>query len=525
MIKTSPAIESAAEILPTKALAPLTGVVFSIILGLSFVLRVDGFRDDLWVDELHTAWVVNGDWSELISRAAIGNQSPLYFVVIKLVTQVFGLSEFSLRAVSLTAGMALVWTSWHFTWRTTHDRACGLIAATLVGMDSSCVFYSSEARPYAVMQLALAWLAILSMTGQSNWKRALGCAMLAAVAVHLQFTSILFLVPLYLARLVRPLISSTTSRRRDWTWLAVEVAAIAILITPLIPQGLEIGSRGEAWATFVPAPSWETLRKLFPWTPLAIGLMGFAGAQLIDNEKARLSLRSAWVWLTWSSLAPVALALLIAISGLAPVFYRRYSLGALWPLLMIPGMALAPTRGRWKAGMGVLIVVAMIWESGVIAPEVWKMGRLTRSRGESWRLATEEINQVDPRGELPLFVVAGFIESRRLQENSSPLLQEYCSLPVRSLYRVSQSDEKIEAASSVIPYAIPPTWLERTRSSGGGIWLLRVRASGAEAWGRFGNRFVAQLNQSEAGRPWEMELRSYPGVTVLRIQRRTDSRP
>ncbi|MFN9911521.1 MAG: hypothetical protein ACK53L_02985, partial [Pirellulaceae bacterium] len=33
---------------------------------------------------MHSAWVVQGPWSEWIERAAIGNQSPVYFAPLKL---------------------------------------------------------------------------------------------------------------------------------------------------------------------------------------------------------------------------------------------------------------------------------------------------------------------------------------------------------------------------------------------------------------------------------------------------------
>ncbi len=33
-------------------------------------------QQSLWIDELHTAWVSTGPWSEVTARAAAGNQTP-----------------------------------------------------------------------------------------------------------------------------------------------------------------------------------------------------------------------------------------------------------------------------------------------------------------------------------------------------------------------------------------------------------------------------------------------------------------
>lgn len=523
MSANQPATANTIASTPPSFFTPMTGAIFLLVMLLALVLRLDGFRDDLWADELHTAWVADGSWSELISRAAIGNQPPLYFAVVKLVTQIAGMSEFSLRLLSLLSGMSLVLAGWRFTWRVTGDRWCALVAAFSLGIDSTCVYYSSEARSYALLQLVLAWLVILVTQNNVSRVEMLARALFAALAIHLQFTSLIFLTPIYLARMASLWMRTKDEGSQRLSSMVIEIAIIFMFTAPMALQVGEIAARGEAWATFVPKPSWQGLVQLFPWTPAAISLLGVAVVRLFLNDRASKrppvpDIKAILGWLSWCSLSPVVLAIVIALLNLAPVFYRRYLLAALWPLLMLPGMALCQTRSYAKAALLLAVVIAMTWHSGLIAPEKWSTGRLVATRGESWGQATLQITKTDPRGELPLFIASGFIESRQLKENPSPLLHNYCNLPVATLYPVSQSPDKLEPISSIVPYEPPKGWVDGVIEHEGGIWLLRVRQSGEDAWRRFADRFLKNLEVRSPNRDWQATFHVFAGVVVFEIR-------
>ncbi len=48
---------------------------------LALAVRIQQAGESLWLDELHTAWTVSGGIGELPHRAAMGNNSPLYFLL------------------------------------------------------------------------------------------------------------------------------------------------------------------------------------------------------------------------------------------------------------------------------------------------------------------------------------------------------------------------------------------------------------------------------------------------------------
>ncbi len=97
-----------------------SGYVVPVVLAvLALLLRAAGVFESLWLDELHTAWAAWAGWTEVAPRAAIGNQTPLYFWLCKAQLLALGPSEWSLRLGSLTAGVALPPLLYAFT------RRCG----------------------------------------------------------------------------------------------------------------------------------------------------------------------------------------------------------------------------------------------------------------------------------------------------------------------------------------------------------------------------------------------------------------
>ena len=77
------------------------------ITAIAAALRFWQAGESLWLDELHTAWCAHGSLSEVAQRAAIGNQSALFFWLEWLLVRIFGENELALRLPSLIAGSLL----------------------------------------------------------------------------------------------------------------------------------------------------------------------------------------------------------------------------------------------------------------------------------------------------------------------------------------------------------------------------------------------------------------------------------
>lgn len=152
-------------------------------------LRLDLAGQSLLSDELATYWEVSTRGlvdlvSTIHSDAEIS--PPLTFVLSWLAVQVDLTPEW-LRAPSLVAGVATIPTV-YLIGRRVSGRAAGLTAAGLTTFAPFMVFYSAEARGYAVLMalLALSTLALLVAVddGRRRWWAAYAVASCAAAYTH-----------------------------------------------------------------------------------------------------------------------------------------------------------------------------------------------------------------------------------------------------------------------------------------------------------------------------------------------------
>ena len=123
------------------------------LLMLGVVFRAVAAGDFLWLDEQHTAWVAKANLADVAGRAADGNQTPLFFYACWSALKVGGESALSLRLPSLICGLCLMVIVPLWVWRHTASAASLLIVAAWFLFDYDAVFYASEARPYAMVQL------------------------------------------------------------------------------------------------------------------------------------------------------------------------------------------------------------------------------------------------------------------------------------------------------------------------------------------------------------------------------------
>jgi hypothetical protein len=171
----------------------VSATVVIALAGLGVALRVAVAGQSVFADELSTYWIVStngfeGVLSTVHSDAEIS--PPLYFVAAWLTTRI-DLTPELLRAPSLLAGVATIPLTYVLGLRTV-GRSAGLVAAALTALSPFMIFYSAEARGYALMVLLvlLSTLALLAAVDdrRTRWWVAYGVCSCAAVYTH--YTSV-----------------------------------------------------------------------------------------------------------------------------------------------------------------------------------------------------------------------------------------------------------------------------------------------------------------------------------------------
>lgn len=141
------------------------GLILLLAAGLRFH-RIDA--QSLWYDEGNSARIAERSIQLILEGAAGDIHPPLYYLLLSLWRGLFGAGEAALRGLSAVSGIGLVALAWWFGRRLFGIRA-GLAAAALLAVSPFAVYYSQEARMYALLALwaalASAWIVSLALPG------------------------------------------------------------------------------------------------------------------------------------------------------------------------------------------------------------------------------------------------------------------------------------------------------------------------------------------------------------------------
>ena len=210
-------------------------VLVGVITVAGLLLRLPSFGDSLFVDEVGAYWIVTGHGLGQVLHLMGGQvpspelNPPLWFVFAWASEKVFGASAESLKLVSLLAGTATIPMTYMLGRRTVGVRA-GLVACALVALSPFLIFYSTEARPYALLVFlgllsTLALLRALDTGGRRWWALYAVCA--CGVA-YTHYTGVFLLV----GQFIWAFIAHPKARRA----LTVASAAAAIAFIPWVPS-------------------------------------------------------------------------------------------------------------------------------------------------------------------------------------------------------------------------------------------------------------------------------------------------
>lgn len=365
------------------ALRTSVGAV-AILTAVGLAVRVAVASQDLFADELSTYWIVStNDLGGVIS--AVNSDAeitpPLSFVLAWLSTRI-DLSAELLRLPSVIAGTLTIPAVFWLGVRTT-GRTAGLIAAALTTLAPFMIYYSAEARGYAIMMafVVLSTLALLAaVDGRRTWAWAL-YALFSVAAVYTHYTSV-FVLAAQLGWVLwahpearRPALLANAAAAAayiPWLWgfkndLESPTTDILSALQPFDVHSVRLSL--EHWSVGYPYGTVVGLREL-PGTP-ALVLLGLAVVVTVIALAVRgrdgrlrpgewpLDRRGTLVFLL--ALATPVGAALFSWVGSTTVFSTR-NLAASWPGLALAGgtlVAAAAPRLRIAAAVLALACFAI----------------------------------------------------------------------------------------------------------------------------------------------------------------------
>ncbi|MCO5203556.1 MAG: glycosyltransferase family 39 protein [Anaerolineae bacterium] len=147
-----------------------------------------------WNDEGNSARLSERSLRLILEGTASDVHPPLYYLLLRGWRELVGESEFGLRSLSAFAGVVTVAGAWALVrlggWqRGWTERRVVAVAALLVAVSPALVYYSQEARMYALLAClaALATVALLVWLRSGDWRAAGGYVVLLTAGLYTHY--------------------------------------------------------------------------------------------------------------------------------------------------------------------------------------------------------------------------------------------------------------------------------------------------------------------------------------------------
>lgn len=279
--------------------------MLSLVLVVGLLIRLISLNQSLWIDEATSALVSKMSIADMFTKFLPNDvHPPLYYIVLKYWVTVFGNSEISLRIPSVVFGMAAIYVTYLIA-RKLLDTKAALVSALMMSTSGLAIYYSQEARLYALTTLLVSLAVYFYLKQKWLW--------LSIVLATLGLTDYvsLFIIPAFF-------IAAPKNWRRLFACL-IPLITVFELWSPVFIRQLNAGlhQQGSIW--------WDVMGNLSLKNILLIPVKFILGRISFDNKiiyvsivvfasalfgylmvKARKSSRILWLWL----IAPVLLGIL-----------------------------------------------------------------------------------------------------------------------------------------------------------------------------------------------------------------------
>jgi mannosyltransferase len=237
---TTPIARSATRLPSWWPLAALT------VLAAALRLSTLGLQS-FWYDEAFTPVHVLHPSLSATLRGVVHteNSPPLWYLLAWADSRVLGDGEVALRLPSALAGIATVPVAWMIG-RELSGRRAAILAAALVAVSPLFVWYSQEARAYAlfVLMAALAMLCFLLAEREPTRAHMAAFALTGSLALLTHYFAVFLLIPMALWLLYDPSARRRAPRRRAALPALAAIGVVGLALLPLISAQ---GGHGTQW--------------------------------------------------------------------------------------------------------------------------------------------------------------------------------------------------------------------------------------------------------------------------------------
>lgn len=357
-----------------------------------------------WYDEIVTVGLVKMHLGDLLSAIPDSeNTPPLYYLLAWTWSQLFGTSEFALRSLSAVFGVATI-PVLYLAFKELVSPRVGLVVSLLAAVNPFLVWYSQEARSYALLALlgAVSFLFFVRTLKSPSRSSVVWWAVASALALVTHYSAS------FLVGAEAVLLLFAHRRRAEIRWATVFLVAVGAALLPLAIHQRGLGYTD--WVTttplidrvramfsdlisdpagFVPTGSIVWVMKLLSAACVALGL-GLFLVRARDRE------RGGGVILLWLGFLALTASLALAAVGIDVLVGRN--LIVLWlPAMGVVAIGLGARRAG-ALGVGGVAALVILGTAAVL---------VTATNREYQRDAWDEAaGRLGGAGGSPAFVAA-----------------------------------------------------------------------------------------------------------------------
>ena len=473
-------------------------LIFVVIIGI--MLRAKHANEPLWLDEMHTLWSVDGSWVKVSWRAMVGNQSPVYFWLVKIFHDGF---IAPIRTLSMIAGICLIPVSFWCAYRWTGSVLVSSMVSAIVACDPNFVFYSTEARPFVLLQLIAfrqIWLlkSIFESHGVgghrtrrpdedsaengppgkrprwiwSNYQFVMW-VIWGLLGFYLHYTYALFVAGQTIGLLAAGLVWGN----KGLITTAVRAAVASILLAlPMAGHCLEIWSNREDWSQATNLDlEWANIRGSF-FVVCVLPLWGIAAITLLrrnDSEshgpsQIRATSNNGLFFVLISIAGMLVAAYAFGVKGILVPRYQQPTF-----ILILISIAVFVSTFRQVRLFSIVCLIVMIGAFVVPLDPVRLVSgnQVTKYRNEPWHKMYLQVSDRILYFDFEVILLPGLVEDHRLSLGYANF-EEYCKFPLTNQWHKEEFDEHLHVLPTNRP-VIRDSLMERLRNARGLMIVIR----------------------------------------------------
>ena len=207
---------------------------------IALLMRLFGISyQSIGLDEGSTFFYSQYTWDQFVD--AHEPNSPIYYIMEGYVIGILGQTEFGLRFTSAIAGALAVPLTYYLAKRLLNVRAVSIIAALLIMVSPSCLYYSQEARAYSIVLLLFLCQTHLILTALE--KNSIVCWILfilvSVMSFFMQFIGMIGTFTLYCYVLFYYKDEIKNRNYKVLGFIAITVIAFFIMSVPVMNYAIE----------------------------------------------------------------------------------------------------------------------------------------------------------------------------------------------------------------------------------------------------------------------------------------------